>query len=49
MEGCRAVAVNVRLFPIATEHILPMAVDFAFFVVVLGVWTFVLGDPRGAA
>jgi hypothetical protein len=41
--------VNVRLFPLWNEHWLPMLVDVVFFVVVLGMWTFTLGDPYGTS
>lgn len=41
-------SVTVRLFPIWTEHLLPMLVDLVFFCVLLVVWTVALGEVYGA-
>jgi hypothetical protein len=42
-------SVTVRLFPMWTEHTMPLIVDLAFFVVLLVVWTVVLGVVYGAS
>ena len=58
MEWCRVVAasrnpamgtVTVRLFPIVSEHSMPLVVDLAFFLVLLVVWTVAVGTVYGAS
>lgn len=42
-------SVTVRLFPLVTEHVTPMVVDLAFFIVLLGGWTLAFGVAYGAS
>ena len=41
--------VTVRLFPIVTEHSMPLVVDLVFFLVLLVVWTTAIGEVYGAS
>lgn len=42
-------AATVWLFPIWSEHVLPMALDLAFFAVLRVGWTVAFGEAHGAS